>query len=445
MKFNKDQILQKYSNILTLQEIKELEYSNEKIKKYLSWKQRLDRIQYKYTLQDFINSIKLKNNNPTNSLGLEYYKENYGSMDYLDIWQKLKKEIITKRGSPYDVANISKKHGISTEDAINLVNDHKKRTSGSKDNYIRKYGAEEGEIRYRNFVEKSKSTKQNYKNRFGDDWENRWNHFMATRDSSSLQYWISKLGEVKGTEKFKLLQTEFAKASSLNHYLEKYGEEGASILEKTNLSKGKTLDYYRQNNYSEEFINNLRMKKSPIFNNLKKIYGEEEAKKKYLEYKQTRLNPLPAAHMESKSKYLVFRGGCVSKTSNKFFEHLEKYLERKLQYGQKKKELMLFDSEDKTCYFYDCYDEKTNTIIEFNGSAYHANEKLSEEERLEWCNPWGRTWLECKKREETKHNLAVKMGYKIITVWDYEVYGKNRTLTKIIELGQILNENQKDN
>ena len=56
-----------------------------------------------------------------------------------------------------------------------------------------------------------------------------------------------------------------------------------------------------------------------------------------------------------------------------------------------------------------------------------------------------RTWLECKKREETKHNLAVKMGYKIITVWDYEVYGKNRTLTKIIELGKILNENQKDN
>jgi hypothetical protein len=445
MKFSKETLIKKYSSVLSLNELEILNFSCKKIKKYLSWKKLLCEIGYPHTIDDYERCLKFKKKSPTNTMGIEFYKENYGSLDYETIWQKGKSLVIEKRGSNYDVNNVAKKRGISLKEAQEIVDNLKSKTNGGKENYIRKYGKEQGELRYQNFVEKSKTSIDNYKKRYGENWEERWNHYMNTRDSSSLKYCKEKFGEHKGTAEFERLRKEFSKSSNINYYIEKYGVDvGKEKFKQIQLSKGKTIDEYKEMGYSEQEISLLVMKKSPIYNNLVKLYGDETAKTLYEEYKVTKINPLPVSYLEKKSKYLVFRGGCVSKISINFFQNLEKELGRSLKYGTKKEELKLFDPTIKKCYFYDCFDKQTNTIIEFNGSAYHANDMLNEEERIDWCNPWGHTWYDCKKRDDLKKQFAESLGYNFLTVWDYEVKGKNRLLKKVADIKDLLNAYKKD-
>jgi predicted GIY-YIG superfamily endonuclease len=439
MKYSNEQIVEKYHNDLSENEIQKLEYNLVKIKKYIKWKNRLDNIQYKYKIDDFINCMKDNGEIITNTLSLEFYKQNYGTLNYREIHLKCKSLIVKKRGSQYDIENVSKKRGISIEEAAILVSELKNKTNGSIENFIKRHGEEKGREKFAEFANKSKSTKENFKQRYGDSWEEKWENFLSTRDSSSLEYWIKKLGEEEGAQKHENLRKEFSKSTKLEYFKEKYGDiEGQKEYERINLLKANTKDDLKAAGYSDEQIANISMRKSIIYNNLKNLYGDQAAEQMYKEYKKTKNNPFPVSLLEKSVKFKKLSNGPVSKASVKFFKDLEIALGRSLKYGQKNDELMLFDADNKKAFFYDCLDIETNTIIEYNGSAYHADDRLSPEERLEWCNPWGRTWQESRQIDKIKQEFALKNGYKVIVVWDYEVSGKKRAAIKILEIKKIL-------
>lgn len=193
---------------------------------------------------------------------------------------------------------------------------------------------------------------------------------------------------------------------------------------------------------SEEELFVFRMKKSPIYVQLKRIYNEVEAELLYRQYKNTNTLPEKIKPIQNKIKN---KPGCVSKASEKFFKELEFQLGRSIKYGSKKEELKLFDEDSVKLYFYDCFDETSNTIIEFNGITYHPNDDyIPEEEREYWTNPWGDCYEYCKNRDKNKISFAEKMGYKVIIVWDKEVSGKNRTNNVVKKLIKVLNENKEN-
>lgn len=413
------------------------------LKMYEKWKKRLEIANIKYNVFDFILAINDSNfGKKVAWLSIDFVNYNYPNLcdeDKFMLHTSIK-SYLDKRGSMYDPINVSKKLSITLEEAIDIVSERKKKTAGTLENFIARHGDKVGTEKYGEFKNKSKPSIENYKIRYGNDWENKWKIYLNTRDSSSKKYWTDKLGIDRGTEKYEKLKVEFSKSSNVFYYIEKYGEEYGKIAYKNIcLKRGKTKSEMILL-HGEDVVNIISMKKSVIFNELIKIYDYETAKSKYENYK---INGILPVISKKQNKIISHSKNCVSKKSNQLFTELEIELGRKLKYGTKRNELKLFDQYKNKVYYYDCYDVESNTIIEFNGSIYHPPENISDQDKIKWTNPWGLTWEFLYDRDVQKNNFAIDSGYKLIVVWDYEVSGVNRLHRKILELKEILSENKK--
>lgn len=370
---------------------------------------------------------------------INFYKIRYSKYDYNKIHSFSKLKMVKKRGSMYDPENIAKRKNISIDDAIIISQNRKKATKITKENLINKYGEEIGSEKYKNFLDKSKSTIDNYKKRYGDAWRDKWNYFLSTRDSSSLEYFKIKYGE-DGERLFEKKVLEFKKSSNIEYYKEKYGEsEGIKIYNEINLKKAEgslrswSFEEFKKNNKEKNISNeelkkifNLKMKKRnsrTIEYFLQKGFSLDEAK-------ELRLKSIETLYRGSG------KGSSVSKESIRFFSALEGELNRKCRFGSKKDELSI-NVNDKI-YFFDFFDKETNTIIEYNGSVFHAPDRLSESERNNWKSKYGLTWDEVSKKDFEKINAAKSAGYNIFIVWDYEVRSNTKLKEKINNIASIL-------
>ena len=255
--------------------------------RYKTWSKYLKSIDV-YKDQDFF----LENFNKidfsfTNVFGIRFFKDRYSF--FLDektiekIHLKSKEAVVLKRGSMYDVENVMKKKGVSFEEASKIVEERKNKTSGTFENFVKRYG---------------------------DEGEDRWKSFLESRDSSSLEYYIKKYGKEDGTEKYNTYIEKLSFTNSLEGYKERYGEQdGERHFKEVSEKKLITIDYYTskygeedglkkylESNYSkgkstrlEYFIDKYgevegtklfkkrSIRISPIFKALKNEYGEEEA------------------------------------------------------------------------------------------------------------------------------------------------------------------------
>jgi len=372
---------------------------------------------------------------------INFYKIRYSKYDYNKIYNFSKLEMIKKRGSMYDPENIAKKKNISIEDAMIISEDRKNSTKITKENLIKKYGEEIGSKKYQNFVSKSMSTIDNYKIRYGDSWKERWDYFLSTRDSSSLEFFKLKYGD-DGERIFAEKVLEFKKSSDIKYYKEKYGEfDGIRIYDEINSKKAagsiKSWSFEefkkknKEKNLSEEELGkmfNLKIKARSSKTTeyfLQKGFSLDEAK-------ELRLKSIEALYRSSE------KNSPVSKESIRVFSALQASLKRACRFGKKKDELSI-KVGDKI-YFFDFFDEKTNTIIEYNGSIFHAPEKLSASERCMWRSKYGLTWDEVNKKDTEKLNVARSAGYNTFVIWDYEVRSKTKLKEKINEIANILGE-----
>jgi hypothetical protein len=407
------------------------------IQRILAWKMLAKNAGIIVQISDYNNN---EDWNKINSLyDYEFYKIRYSKYDYQKIYENSVKEINKKRGSIYDPENIARRKNISLEEAIKISKDRKEKTKITRSNLINKYGTKIGEEKYQEFINKSMSTIDNYKKRYGDLWRERWDYFLATRDSSSLSACIAKYGE-DGERIFAERVLEFKKSSDIKYYTEKYGEEeGCRKFEEINQRKAdgaiKSWSFeefskkHKEDGLKEEEIRELFLKKiksrssKTIEYFLQKGFSLEEAK-------ELRIKSLESLYRNSE------KNNPVSKESINFFSQLQKTLKRPCIFGSKKNELLI-KSSDKL-YFFDFFDPKSNTIIEYNGSIYHAPEILSEVERANWKNKYGISWIDIYNKDKQKIEAAKSAGYNIIVVWDYEVRSKTKLKEKIKELANIL-------
>jgi len=120
----------------------------------------------------------------------------------------------------------------------------------------------------------------------------------------------------------------------------------------------------------------------------------------------------------------------VSKESQDLFWEVYKNLSKQLQnnclFGDLNTEIGIMYLG--RYYRYDFACKATKTIIEYNGSSFHANEKM--DPNLKGWHPFEkeRTAQECWDYEKIKYEGMESKGYTILTIWDFE-YKQNPTTT----------------
>lgn len=372
----------------------------------------------------------------------------------------VKNKIMSKRKSPYDVFSVAEKNNISIEDAIKLVEDRKSKTSGTLGNFIKRHGEEEGHRRFEIFKQKSAHTKKKFIEKYGyKDGEAKWEEYKKSKGRSKQDF-INRYGEEKGKRKWEEITKARAYGSSkegiinnhgeeyyhkmnqrrlfknsLDGYKEKYGEEEGIKKWKENSNKkdAKSFEIFlkKNNGNFEAALKDYEkscMLQSPLFVELKKLYGEDIATQKYRTRKdiektkkslQSRMKKARAGKQKSK--------GPISKSANKFFKALEEKLGRSLQFSSKKGELRLFNEEAFEVYYYDCFDEKSNSIIEYHGVGFHPKEG-----DINFVNIGsGKGYQECFDKDQRKLDFASQRGYNVYVVWSDEVKTKFEKDNKI--------------
>ena len=444
-------------------------------KQFTQWKKYLDLLEIKYTEKDFFENYDEIIFTRCSVTSLNYYKTRYFMLLTEDEMENLrvavKNILMNKRGSMYDVENVAKKHNLSLEEAQTVVDKRKSLTSGTLENYIKRHGDEEGRRRFKQSNEKSKCTKENFKIRYGDDWENRWNHYMSSRRTKSLDHFVKKYGEKEGTERYEQSRIEAFIHQTLPYLIEKHGEiEGTNIYEEICAKKGysSTLEghisrygeeegrrLYKQHNLTKGHHSTLEghiekygelegpkkyeescLRASSTFRELEKLYGTQQATIKYNSLSKEEIKEQLPKDAIKTPPYFKSKKGCVSKMATFFIEQLEESLGRKLQYGTKKEEFTIFDKTHCRKYFYDCYDPFSSTLIEVHGVAFHPKE-----EDTNWVNPFGVPYEKIASKDKNKKELAIENGFNFIVVWDNEINTKAKINKKVEQIKKQINEN----
>lgn len=119
------------------------------------------------------------------------------------------------------------KKGKTVEEAELLIKDLKSRTSGNKQNFIKRYGKELGEIKFNEFRNKSAHSKEKFIEKYGEiEGNNKWIIYRSKKDSVSKEFHKRKYGD-KWEQKYK----ERIKNTIVTpqKYIIKYGEELGKI------------------------------------------------------------------------------------------------------------------------------------------------------------------------------------------------------------------------
>jgi hypothetical protein len=383
-----------------------------------------------------------------------------------------------KRHNPYSVGDVVKKHNISYDEAVLKIEQLKKKTTITLENLISKYGEKEGTERFETFRKKSSHTKEKYMEKHGDEWEFHWNKYLQSKScslekfierhgeegkslydeyqskksySNSLKCYKEKYGEDEGLKKYNLVQKKRT-TSTLSSFVERFGkEEGVKNYNETNSKKDSSSLTYFIKKFGEkigkEEYEKKKMRSSPLFCAIKKEYGEDYAIEAYrknqnktFEEMSTDLNLDLILKHKTNIKNKNLSKGPVSKESNKFFQMLEILLGRKLKYGFKSDEFKIINVETWSYFCYDCYDEASNTIIEFHGVAWHPKEG-----ELDWINPFGVTYQQIRKKDLRKKEIAESKGFNYFVVYSDEVKYLGTREQKLKSLKEVINANCEKN
>lgn len=436
-------------------------------KKFETWKKSLDIANVKYNKNDFYDNVKNMTTNCFTKYSKEFYIERYScifSEKVVDMIYRINLDHILKnRKNPYDAASVAKSKNISIKEAEKIVEKRKNNTSGSLENFIKRYGKQEGKKRYQEFCKKSAHSLEKFIIKYGEEEGRKRYQDYCLKKSPSLDMNIKRYGEEEGRRRFKEVTDKRTYNSSLEGQIEKYGivkgtkrykesckkkavsldsliskygkEEGRRRYQDYCLkkSKGSTLQGFIERHgkeKGEELYKKSCMLRSPIYVELRKLYNESTATKLYLSGKSKKYkNAKESVKKRMQSVYIQSSTGPASKESTRFFEKLESYINIDLKYGGKKQELRLFNKETQQIFYYDAHNEEEKIIIEFHGVAYHPKEHEND-----WIGPYGHCYEEVKKRDDIKKQTAIDAGYLYIEVWSDEPF-----FQKVEKIKTILN------
>jgi len=221
-------------------------------------------------------------------------------------------------------------------------------------------------------------------------------------------------------------KTDYKNYQSLNNRLSK--EKYKKFIK--NLKFSKTIDYYTQKygeNEGTKIWNEINEKKDSMSFSYFLKKNNFNYRKSIIEYKNRVKSVLP------KNKSYI--GGNYSQQSYKIFIKLvDKLSLTNCMFGEHEFFIEYIDKENKKRkFFYDFTDLNNKIIIEFNGLRWHPNKnKMTTEQYTKWYHPFdndiSKTYLE--EKDKMKNELAIKNGFKFITLWDSETDDENFNVVK---------------
>lgn len=302
----------------------------------------------------------------------------------------------------------------------------------TKDEYIKKYGEEEGLRLYRHYAR----TLENFIFIYGkeegikryNNWKNNVKNSNAKHTAEQKREIIKKALLSKKGKKYKNLKRD------LSFYIQKYGEEEGKLkynaIVEHNREFGKNIPnisakmkyrnskQYYIDTYGKDWETKYKQWcKSQDHGSLNffiKKYGEEEGKLKYY---------LINSKKHMRSYYL--------KISKECFDEISIFIQNKqdIFYGDNEFKLYYTKDNIKKCYSYDFkYNKK---LIEFQGDAWHCNPKFYIESQT---NPRGLLAKDIWFYDNIKKEYAIKNGYEIMYIWESE-WKKNKleTISKVLQ------------
>jgi hypothetical protein len=261
-----------------------------------------------------------------------------------------------------------------------ITDEVRKTTAVTLENLVKKYGPEEGMIRWESYKNKQAySNSFEYKNKTHGWSEKEYKSFNKSRAVTKINL-VKKHGKEIGTQIWEnYVNRQKHAGCSLDYFKEKYGEIEGNIK------------------YKE-----LNEKKRLTLGNFQIKYGIEEGEKKYKEY-----------------LYKVAKRESFSEMSQILFLQIEDMHSSKIYYGIKKTgEFCIYDKTNKKARFFDYVDTERKKCIEFNGNVYHANPKMyTENDRPNFFRK-DLTSKDIWEEDNKKNELIVSRGYDLLIVWE---------------------------
>ena len=288
-----------------------------------------------------------------------------------------------------------------------------------KDEYIEKYGEEEGLKKYRQYAR----TLENFIYKYGEEdgtqryenWKRNIKIGLANIPLEKKKEQTKRRSESKKGKTYKNLKRD------INFYIEKYGEELGTqkyyaIIEKLKIA-GKNISNISQkmkyrnsiqfyiDKYGEEegiqrYENWCKSQDHGSLNFFIKKYGEEEGTRKYYEV--------------NSRKYMR---SYYSKISKECFDEICIFIndKEKALYADNEFCLSYIKDNIKHCFAYDfVYKRK---IIEFQGDVWHCNPKIY---KANDKNPRNILAENVWKYDAIKKEYAKQKGYEIMYIWESE-------------------------
>jgi hypothetical protein len=294
--------------------------------------------------------------------------------------------------------------GYSQQDAEKLLSE--RQSTFSLDKCIIRYGEDEGK---RIWLERQKRWQDTLKSKPKEEIDR-----INLSKAITLTGMIERYGDTLGTLKFESWKD--SRRFTLNRLREKYGETEGNrkykiLLRQLSCSLPGFIEKYGEIEGTRRYELHKTLCKNSLENFIKR-HGEDSGRLKYEEY------------VFNKSRY-------YSQESLKFFKSfIPEDIMNIARWGDNE----YFLRGNNAIYFYDFKYE--DIIIEYHGSSFHVNPKLSEEEKQKWRNPFSKESAEKSiEKDRIKRELALSHGYKY-----FEIYSNDDDVTKNEIKDKILKE-----
>lgn len=239
--------------------------------------------------------------------------------------------------------------------------------------------------------------------------------------TNTFEYKQQKYGMTK--EEFDAYNAN--RASTKENFIKRHGQEEGEkrwqqYCDRQALTKSKK---YVIDHYGQEYADRLSMLKSHSLNSYITRYGKQKGMQRYNDF------------------LAKVRVG-YSEMSQIFFRRLDAILGKHYTtyFATKNQEFCVH--KGGTAYFLDYFILELNTCIEFNGSCFHGDPNVYDDD--DYCNPWKEmTAKQIREVDEQRYNFLNKeRGIKTIVVWESECDVNNYNVKEFIKTKLNLNTEQ---
>jgi hypothetical protein len=352
---------------------------------------------------------------------IKKYGEEIGKQNYLNMVKRREdKETRLKNGRFIKLTGNNEKD-IANGDAIkcegcglvasNLQSSHFKSKCKIKsiEEYKKLYP--DAPLKSQNLINLSKLTFENFILKYGDEeGQKRWKSYCDKQaEVNSFEYKAKKFGFTK--EDFD--NFNFSRAVTFDNLINRHGIENGTEIWKSYCEKQRytnTLEYYVEK-YGKEFGKEKWQE-----------YNKEKGKSQNPEWIMEKYNVSFDDALKILSERKMTNDGFSSNTEKLFVDDLFKNLGYDLQYSYKTRQYCLWNNIDKKPNFYDVCCREKMKIIEYCGDYWHANPFMYQPDFL--FKQRNKTAKNIWEEDYNKIMTAEKYGFKIKIIWESE-YFKN--------------------